>query len=102
MSRDGDGPIQFRAQEVGEAVALLKNQRIEGINVSKLAREGLKQMLREITTGDEKAEIYSMYRRNEIDKDVARVFLGDSLDTMLADAEEIQAAVTDDTSDLIN
>lgn len=96
-----NGTIQFRGQEVGEAVDHLKELRIEGINVSKLAREGLKDKLQEVTTGDEKATIFGMYQRGEIDEDVARVFLGEHLDTMADDVEEIRAATNDDTSDLL-
>ena len=96
-----NGTVQFRGQEVGEAVDQLKGLRIEGINVSKLAREGLKDKLQEVTTGDEKATIFSMYQRGEIDEDVARVFLGEHLDTMAGDAEEIRSAINDDTSDLV-
>ena len=96
-----NGMVQFRGQEVGEAVDHLKRLRIEGINVSKLAREGLKDKLQEVTTGDEKATIFGMCQRGEIDEDVARVFLGEHLDTMAADAEEIRAAINDDTSDLV-
>lgn len=96
-----NGTVQFRGQEVGEAVAHLKELRIEGLNVSKLAREGLKDKLQEVTTGDEKATIFGMYQRGEIDEDVARVFLGEHLDTMAADVEEIRAAINDDTSDLV-
>jgi hypothetical protein len=93
--------VQFRGQEVDEAVDYLKELRIEGLNVSKLAREGLKDKLREVTSGDEKATIFSMYQRGEIEEEVARVFLGDHLDTMAADAEEVRAAIDDDTSDLV-
>jgi hypothetical protein len=102
MGTKGDDPIHFRPQEVGEAVDLIKELRIEGVNTSQLAREGLKEMLRQITTGDEKATIFRQYQRGDIDEDVARVFLGDSLDTMAADATEIEAAIDDDTSDLVN
>ncbi|MFW5950207.1 MAG: hypothetical protein ACOCR6_02525 [archaeon] len=94
-------PIQFRAQEVGAAVDLLKQMRLEGINVSEIGREGMKRVIREITTGDEKARVFSAYQRGEIDEDTARVFLGDALGTMEADAREIRRAVEDDTSDLV-
>lgn len=91
-----NGTVQFRGQEVGEAVNYLKELRIEGLNVSKLAREWLKDKLREVTSGDEKATIFSMYQRGEIDEEVARMFLGDHLDTIATDAEEVQAAIDDD------
>lgn len=94
-------PIQFRAQEVGDAVDLLKEMRVEGINVSEIGREGMKRVIREITTGDEKASVFSAYQRGDIDEDTARVFLGDALDTMDADAREVRAAVEDETSDLV-
>ena len=100
MSTKND-TVQFRGQEVGEAVNHLKELRIEGLNVSKLAREGLKDKIQEVTSGDEKATIFSMYQRGEIEEEVARVFLGDHLDTMAADAEEVRAGIGDDTSDLV-
>lgn len=69
--------------------------------MSKLAREGLKDKIQEVTSGDEKTTIFSMYQRGEIEEAVARVFLGDHLDTMATDAEEVRAAIDDDTSDLV-
>lgn len=93
--------VQFRGQEVGKALNCLKDLWIEGLNASKLAREGLKDKLREITSGDEKASIFSMYQRGDIDEEVARVFLGNELDTMAADSEEIRTAIDDDTSNLV-
>jgi hypothetical protein len=93
--------VQFRSGEVGEAVSHLRDLRIEGLNVSKLAREGLKDKLQEVTTADEKATIFGMYQRGEIEEGVARVFLGEHIDTMAADAEEVRAAVEDDTSELV-
>lgn len=97
----GNDILQFRGQDVGEAVDLLDDRRIGGVNKSELAREGLKAMLREVATPDEKAEIFAMLQRGEIEEGVARVFLGDDLDTMREDAEAVAAAVEDDTSDLI-
>lgn len=92
---------QFRGKEVGEAIDLLDERRVGGVNKSELAREGLKTVLREITTPDEKAEVFAMYQRGEIEEGVARVFLGDDLDTMRDDAAVVAEAVDDDTSDLI-
>lgn len=94
-------PIQFRAQAVGDAVEFLKEIRLEGLNVSEIGREGMKRVLREITTGEEKATVFSAYQRGEIDEETARVFLGDALETMQADASEMRAAIQDDTSDLV-
>jgi hypothetical protein len=94
-------PIQFRGQEVSEAIEVLREMRVEGINISKLGREGMKTMIQQVTTPEEKATIFSAYQREELDEAVARVFLGDDLDTMQADADEARAAVEDDTSDLV-
>lgn len=96
-----DNVLQFRGKEVGEAVDFLDELRIGGINRSELAREGLKEIIREVTTPDEKAEIFARFQRGEIEADVARVFLGDELDTMADDAEVVAAAIEDDTSDLV-
>jgi ribosomal protein L16/L10AE len=54
-----------------------------------------------ITEMVQQVRIFSMYQRGEIEEAVARVFLGDHLDTMAADAEEVRAAINDDTSDLV-
>jgi len=97
----GNDPIQFRAQELGDAVDMLKDLRVEGINVSELGREGMRRMIQEVTTGDEKVTVFSAYQRGEIDADVARVFLGEQFETMQADAEEITDAIDDDTNDLV-
>lgn len=96
-----DNVLQFRGKEVGAAVEFLDELRIGGINRSELAREGLKEIVREVTTPDEKAEIFAMFQRGELEEDVARVFLGDELDTMATDAEIVASAVDDDTSDLV-
>lgn len=92
--------VQFRGQRSRRGRRLPQELRIEGLNASKFAREGLKDKLREITSCDEKAAIFSVYQRGEIEKEVARVFLGDHLDTMATDSEEVRAAI-DDTSDLV-
>jgi Flp pilus assembly protein TadD len=94
-------PYQFRPQEVGKAVDLIEEMRTEGLNKSKLAREGLKTLLREITSPEEKAEIYARYQRGDLDEETTRVILGDALDTMEADAEAVHIAIEDDTSDLV-
>lgn len=93
--------FQFRGEEVAEAAELLKEQRVGGFNKSEVAREGTREKLREIATPEEKAEIFAQWRRGDVEEDVARVFLGDELDTMMADAEAVADALDDDTSDLI-
>lgn len=93
--------FQFRGEEVSEAAELLQEQRLGGFNKSEVAREGTKQMLRQIATPEEKATIFGMWRRGEVEEDVARVFLGEGLDTMLEDAEAVTAALDEDTSDLV-
>lgn len=94
-------PIQFRGQEVSEAVDVLREMRVEGINISKLGREGMKTMIQQVTTAEEKATVFSAYQRGELDEAVARVFLGDKLETLQTDAEEARAAIEDNTSDLV-
>jgi hypothetical protein len=91
---DDNGTVQFRAQEVVEAVKF-KQQWIETRNMDE------KDKLQGVTSGDGKATIFSMYQRGEIEETVARVFLGDHLDMMAADAEEVRAAIDDDTKDLV-
>jgi len=98
---NANSPIQFRPGEVGEALDQLSDLRREGINKSEIAREGMKQVIQEVTTPEEKAMVYARFQEGEISEDVARVFLGDDLDTMQADAEAVHVAIEDDTSDLV-
>ncbi|MDS0220137.1 hypothetical protein NDI54_02105 [Haloarcula sp. S1AR25-5A] len=93
--------VRFRPKEVGEALETLESLRVEGLNTSKLAREGLRALLPEVTKAEEKLAVWNQFRAGEISEDAARVLLGDEFETMQAEAEQMEAAVADDTSDLV-
>ncbi|SFR87439.1 hypothetical protein SAMN05216559_0354 [Halomicrobium zhouii] len=96
----GSDTFRFQGQAVSDAVDVLDEYR--GVDRDELGRRGVTRILREVTTGEEKAAVFTQYQRAEIDEDVARAFLGDRLDAMLADAEETREAIEEDeTSDLV-
>jgi len=94
-------PVRFRPKEVGEALETLEEMRVEGLNTSKLAREGLRALLPEVTKAEEKVAVWNRFRDGELGEDAARVLLGDEFDVMMAEAEHVQAAVDDDTDSLV-
>lgn len=93
--------FRFRGRDVKEAADVLDDLRVGGVNKSELAREGVKSILRDVTTGDEKAEVFARYQRGEIGEEAARIFLGEALDAMETDAEETREALDRDTSGLV-
>ena len=83
--------IQFRGEAEKQATQVVDELRLGGINVSELAREGLKEKLREALSDEEKIAVYRRYEDGEISEDVARTLLGDALDEI----EREQAAFED-------
>lgn len=93
-----DKTIQFRAGAEKEAAELLNEVHIGGVNVSELARVGLTEMLRRTLDEQDEIKIYEQYSRGEIDEEVARVLLGEKIDTMEEEKEAFKAAMERDTS----
>lgn len=93
--------FQFRSREVVQAVNLLDEIRREGINKSELGRTALKSALQDVAKPEEKAIVFAAFRRGEVSEEVARLYLGDALDTMQADADEVASAIEADTSQLV-
>ncbi|GAA0250608.1 hypothetical protein GCM10009000_078690 [Halobacterium noricense] len=89
--------IQFRAGAEKDAAEVLNNVHMGGINTSELAREGLIEMLRRITTDEDKIAIYEQYSRGEISEDIARTLLGDELDHMAEERRDFEQATQLDT-----
>ena len=101
MSSTGyDEKIQFRASAEKSAAETLDSVHVGGVNVSELAREGLREMLRRVVTEEDKVHIYERYSEGEIDEDVARLLLGEELDELSEDAEAFQRAMDADTSEM--
>ena len=96
-----DRTIQFRAGAEKEAAELLDEIHIGGVNVSELARVGLVEMLRQSLDEQDKIAVYERYNRGEIDEDVARVLLGEKLDSMEEEKKSFDAAMERDTSEFL-
>lgn len=88
-----DDKIQFRGETEKRATQVIDQMRLGGINVSELAREGLKEKLREALSDEEKITIHQRYKDGDISEDVARTLLGDAIDEI----ERERAAFEDAT-----
>lgn len=98
MSDTGYGEkIQFRAGSEKRAAEVIDEMRLGGINVSELAREGLREMLRRTLSDEEKIRIHQRYAAGEIDEQIARVLLGDGVDEIEADRKAFEDAMELDT-----
>lgn len=96
-----DKTIQFRAGAEKEAAELLNEIHIGGVNVSELARVGLAEMLRRTLDEQDEIKIYELYSRGEIDEEVARVLLGEKIETMEEEREAFEAAMERETSSFL-
>ena len=72
--------IQFRGETEKEASRVVDELRLGGINVSELARQGLREKLREALSDEEKITLHRRYEQGDLSEDVAAVLLGDALD----------------------
>jgi hypothetical protein len=93
-----DKTIQFRAGAQKEAAELLNEIHFGGVNVSELARVGLTEMLRRTLDEQDQIKIYEQFSRGEIDEEVARVLLGEKIETMEEEGEAFKTAMERDTS----
>lgn len=101
MSGTGyDDKIQFRAGSEKRAAEVIDEMRLGGLNVSELAREGLREMLRRTLSDEDKIRIHQRYAAGEIDEEVARVLLGDALDEIAAERTAFEEAIELDTDDI--
>lgn len=72
--------IQFRGKAEKEATQIVDQIRPEGINISVLARQGLREKLREALSDEEKITFHQRYKQGELSEDVAEVLLDDALE----------------------
>jgi hypothetical protein len=72
--------IQFRGKTEKEASRIVDELRLGGINVSELARQGLREKLREALSDEEKITLHQRYKQGDLSEEVAAVLLGDALD----------------------
>ncbi|MGB9961561.1 hypothetical protein ACOZ32_05025 [Halobacterium sp. MBLA0001] len=74
--------------------------RLGGINISELARRGLRAKLRESLSDEEKIHLYQQYKQGEISEDVAEVLLGDGLAEIEREQDAFEDAMALDTDDI--
>lgn len=84
--------IQFRGEAEKEATHVLNKMRLGGINLSELARQGLREKLREALSAEEKIQIHQMYERGELNNQVAEILIGDGLQEIQREREAFEAA----------
>jgi len=75
----GNDKIQFRGKTEKEASKLIDELRLGGVNISELARQGLREKLRETLSDEERAKIHYQYVQGEISEEVANILIGDAL-----------------------
>lgn len=92
--------VQFRAGPEKAAAKTLDEMRLGGINVSELARQGLREMLRQTLSEEDKIRIHRRYANGEIDEDVARVLLGDALSEIESEQAAFKEAMELNTDDV--
>lgn len=96
MASEND-KIQFRGAAEKQASQLVDQMRLGGINVSELAREGLKEKLRESLSDDEKITLHQRYEAGEISEEVAEVLIGDGIEEIERERVAFEEAASLDT-----
>lgn len=94
----GNDKIQFRGEAEKEASKVVDEMRLGGVNISELARQGLREKLRETLSEEEKIELHRRYERGEISEDVATVLIGDGLEEIERERAAFEEASELDTS----
>ncbi|WP_224450568.1 hypothetical protein [Haloprofundus salilacus] len=84
--------IQFRGGAEKEASQLVDRMRLGGINISELARKGLKEKLREVLSKEERVQIHQQYVVGEVNEEVAEILIGDMLDAIKQEREAVRKA----------
>ncbi|MCU4719306.1 hypothetical protein [Halapricum hydrolyticum] len=90
--------IQFRGEAEKEATQVVDQMRLGGINVSELARQGLREKLREALSDEEKITLHQQYKQGDLSEDVAEILLGDGLAEIEREREAFEEAAELDTT----
>ncbi|WP_277543310.1 hypothetical protein [Haloarcula laminariae] len=93
--------IQFRGEVEKEATQIVDQMRLGGINISELARQGLREKLREALSDEEKIKLHQRYEQGELSDDVADVLLGDAIDEIERERKAFEEAAELDTTDML-
>lgn len=84
--------IQFRGKTEKKATQVVEQLRLGGINVSELARKGLRDNLRATLSDEEKITLHQQYEHGEISEDVAELLLGDAIEEIERERDAFEAA----------
>ncbi|MBX0297229.1 hypothetical protein [Haloarcula nitratireducens] len=90
--------IQFRGEAEKEATQVVDQMRLGGINISELAREGLREKLREALSDEEKITLHQQYKEGDISEDVAKILLEDAIAEIEREQEAFNEASDLDTT----
>ncbi|MBP1922881.1 hypothetical protein J2751_001897 [Halorubrum alkaliphilum] len=90
--------IQFRGEAEKEATQVVDQMRLGGINISELARQGLREKLREALSDEEKITLHQQYKQGDISKDVAEILLDDGLEEIERERNTFEEASELDTT----
>ena len=90
--------IQFRGEAEKEATQVVDQMRLGGINISELARQGLREKLREALSDEEKITLHQQYKQGDISTDVAEILLGDGLEEIERERNAFEEASELDTT----
>ena len=90
--------IQFRGQTEKEATQVVDQLRLGGIHIIELARQGLREKLREALSDEEKITLHQRYKQGDISKDVAEILLDDGLEEIERERNAFEEASELDTT----
>jgi len=90
--------IQFRGESEKEATQVVDQMRLGGINISELARQGLREKLREALSDEEKITLHQRYKQGDISEDVAEILLDDGLEEIERERNAFEEASKLDTT----
>ena len=93
----GNDKIQFPGETEKQAGQIVDQMRLGGVDLSELARRGLREKLRETLSGEEKIQIHLRYREGDISEDVARILIGDRIGEIERERAAFEEATKLDT-----
>ncbi len=97
----GNDKVEFRAETEEKAAQVVDQLRLGGINISELARKGLRDTLRETLSDEEKIALHQRYKNGDISDAVADVLIGDGIEEIEREREAFEAAKKIDTDGLL-
>lgn len=92
--------IQFRGEAEKQAAQTVDEMRLGGVNISELARQGLREKMQEALSDEEKIELHRMYKAGTVPEQVAEILIGDALEEMEREQDAFEEAMELDTADV--